>query len=184
MSTSLEATPTPNELVPQLPKEATRQDVNQISAPTDSMITIRLSDTPKVIAGGLSSFENSNISGQDSHPRDSYAADIQLQSPLQVGKTGLDDDEYGGEGHDTFMEQSLRTPSTSSSGPSHTEEATLEPRHISDISRKDSLCSTSSSESAHVDWEELDKNEEEQRDEGSDAVSSHAQGSSAGSTAN
>ena len=184
MSTSLEATPIPDELVAQLSKEAIGQDVNQRSAPTNSMITIRLSDNSKVVAGGLSGLKDTDILGEESHLRDPYEAGIQLQSPIQAGKIESDGGEQSSERYDTSMKQSLRTSTTSGSGQNHTEEATVEPRRISDISRKDSLCSTSSSESAHVDWEELDKNEEEeQRDEGSDAVSTCAKGSNAGSTA-
>lgn len=169
MSTFPEAAPVPNEPVPQLLKEAIGYDDNQRPVPTDSMITIRLSDTSRVAAEEPSSKEKTDISGHNLRPRDL------CENPTQTGKTEMDRDGYNGEGYDISIQPSLRTFSASNPGPSHTEELILESRPVSDISRKDSLCSTSSSESAHVDWEELDRNEEEeQRDEGSDAVSAYA----------
>lgn len=174
MPTSLGTTPIPNDPLPQLPKENIAQGVNQRSAPTDSMITIRLSDTRKDVAEGPSSFEDNGISGYDSHShsRNSRNDELLLQSAIQVCNIELERVDYSGEEYDELTEHSHQTSSPPSLEPSHPEEATLEHRRVSSISRRDSVRSTSSSESAHVDWEELDKNEEEeQREEGSDAVS-------------
>lgn len=141
-----------------------------ISLPTDSMVTIRMSDssigsttfgvTPELAIENLAGNEIS-ISKQEQELLENEVRMISLDK--------ADPREYLEE-----LKEASRRSRESTVFPSIIEEevdSTLVSQHFR--SRRNSSCTLSSVASAHVDWDQLDKSEEQApRNEGSDEVCS------------
>ena len=164
ISQQFELIASPTEITLHFEEEMAENDTSDKMEPTtDSMVTIRLSDAPSV-AGVKSSNENSPINEPFPHIQND------LEIPLRDNQ-GQPDEEVLVDDYEETPEPTCKS-ATSTSITQQTEQASQGHRSISIITRRDTRGSSSSGESAHVDWEELDKNEEqEQRDEGSDDVS-------------
>ena len=139
---------------------------------TDSMVTIRLSDPhvlpikkPSALAEANDTTRNEeHKSVQSTHEAaSSDRHDCELHEDEDVTLQGVVDKQ---------MPLNLRPASNSTLASSASEDSSSEQGSSFLHIRTGSLDSCSSGESAHVDWEELDKNEkEEQKDECSDDVS-------------
>ena len=143
-----------------LHEHAVDSDMGHMHLPTDSMVTVDLSDTPSLEATGM--LGNETIKSQ---------ADISSLSDSSFDTSAHDSDDEGEmeqtsrkrSTHSIRLEASDRVPSTISE---QGFEAVSKQR-----SRNGSTTSTLSGQSNHLDWEELDKSEERQeRDEASDNV--------------
>ena len=146
------------------PHPRTKED-----ALTDSMVTIRLSD-PQFLPKTMLHTEAQATTTSKNEDVES----VPIANKIAVSDIVLDDDEevalHCVTDNQALQSQSHRSASTSILALSINEASGPEPNclHI----RTGSVDSYSSGESAHVDWEELDKNEkEEQKDECSDDVS-------------
>ena len=145
-----------------LQEDKLQNDMGHKHLPTDSMVTIRLSDTPSLEATGM--LGNETIESQ---------ASITTLSDSS-SDSSAHEDEVENEGN---MEQTSRRSSIRSvrlaapeRPPSTTSEQGFEAAS-KQRSRTASLTSTRSGQSGHLDWDELDKSEERQeRDEASDNV--------------
>ena len=134
---------------------------------TDSMVTIRLSDST------IMPVEECVL--QDS-PIDSPVTDTEVQrtsdsTPATTAELKEEMDSEGSilEQEVKLFQRSHRMSTISMPSIAEEEALTLNSGHIR--SRSDSSGTQSSAESTHVDWEELDKSEESApRDEGSDEV--------------
>ena len=130
---------------------------------TDSMVTIRLSDAPSTAGANFSNPRSPKHEPFPEIQNDSEPPSKDVQDELNEEVLVDEYDE---------PPEPIRKSTTSTSISGEVKQASQGHRSISIIARRDTRGSSSSGESVHVDWEELDKNEEqEQRDEGSDDVS-------------
>ena len=151
-------------------KEQTMATLEHQTAHTDSLVTIRLS-YPRMSAGKEPRCEQFEMAIADTEEparvhfeeHSSCQKDVEAAAP-EAGSPILCE----------YLEeaiQSERGSSVSSRRETLVEFPNIELENEMLHIRTNSVASYASSESVHVDWEELDKNEEQkQRDEGSDEV--------------
>lgn len=138
------------------------------SLPTDSMVTIRLSDSniDFAIVGVTPELAIENSAG------DEISILKQEQELLEDGVSMTTLDKLDFRNCSEELKEASRRSRESAVFPSIIEEEvdpTLVPQHFR--SRSSSSCTLSSVASAHVDWDQLDKSEEQApRNEGSDEV--------------
>lgn len=137
------------------------------SLPTDSMVTIRLSDSniDFAIVGVTPELAIENSAG------DEISILKQEQELLEDGVRMTTLDKLDFRKCSEELKEASRRSRESAVFPSIIEEVdpTLVPQHFR--SRSSSSCTLSSVASAHVDWDQLDKSEEQApRNEGSDEV--------------
>ena len=144
--------------------------------PTDSMVTVELSDSPVASISERSSYDNIEVHNDpEEHSlgvdRSHNEAQEQQESALVDQRSSIDD-----ENAIIFEEdpKELSRESTASMASIVEDRGSLSA--ASTIrSRSDSSGTLSSTESVHVDWDELERSEEQApRDEGSDEVGSGA----------
>ena len=152
--------------------EAQTSDAQAQAPNTDSMVTIRLSDVDIMAGKGSIVREEEAIKvGWKASPEEQP---IELSEPTQTlngDSSTYQDSSSTMDKHSEDVDHSSRVSSGSSSAPSVEEEARSDLSGAA-RSRGNSIGTVSSTdESVHVDWEELEKTEEkEQRDEGTDEV--------------
>ena len=164
-SQQFEIIASPTEIVYNFEENIAQHDTsNKTEPPTNSMVTVRLSDTLSLVG---EEFSKENVEhSPNKEPFPEVLNDLDMSS-RETTKAEIEEERAIIADYEESRE--LTRKSTSASTPDHT---SLGHRSISIMNRRDTRDSSSSGESAHVDWEELDKNEEqEQRDEGSDDVS-------------
>ena len=145
-----------------LHEDHVNDDMGHKHLPTDSMVTIRLSDTPSLEATEM-------LGNETIEPQASIAilSDSSSDASAQEDEVGNEDNMES-----TSRRSSIRSVQLAAPGraPSTTLEQGFEAAS-KQRSRNGSLASTQSSQSGHLDWDELDKSEERQeRDEASDNV--------------
>ncbi|MCJ1390403.1 ecotropic viral integration site [Xylographa bjoerkii] len=148
--------------------EAISHPRSKDDALTDSMVTIRLSD-PQFLAKAKLSTETKAIAASK-NKENKPVPFPHGTAVLDSQDTVLHEDEdfalHGAINNEAL--QSVRSPSASTLASSAAEDSAEQGSSYLHI-RTGSIDSSSSGESAHVDWEELDKNEKEkQKDECSD----------------
>ena len=133
---------------------------------TDSMVTIRLSDPPNASP----SLSNTQIHDHSVKSVEKHAETVLEDSPIDMA-TDADNNDFA-----AYIEQGSRNEEVGS-GLSHNSSGREEQSICTSTtirSRSNTSGSISSSGSAQVDWEELEKSEEQApRDDGSDEVSYH-----------
>ena len=141
---------------------AVDSDVEHKHLPTDSMVTIRLSDAPSLEATGMLGNETIKSQAEISTLSDSSSDTSVLEYAIEdEGK--MEQTSSRSSTRSVRLEASERVPSTISE---QGFEAVSKHR-----SRNGSTTSTLSGQSIQLDWDELDKSEERQeRDEASDNV--------------
>lgn len=138
------------------------------SLPTDSMVTIRLTDSAvdSTILGVTPQLAIENLAG------DEISILKQEQELLEDGARMITLDKADSRKCSEELKEASRRSRESTVFPSIIEEevdSTLVSHHFR--SRSSSSCTLSSVASAHVDWDQLDKSEEQApRNEGSDEV--------------
>ena len=144
--------------------------------PTDSMVTVELSDSPVAAMLGRSSYDNIGAHNDtEEHPlgvdRSNNEAQEQEDSTLVDQRSSIDDENV------IIFEddpKELSRESTASMAGIVEDRGSLSAAGTI-RSRSDSSGTLSSTESAQVDWDELERSEEQApRDEGSDEVGSDA----------
>lgn len=144
--------------------------------PTDSMITVELSDSP--VAPIFETSSHDDIEIQNDTEKDSLRVDqIHIETQERKGSTLLDqrsltDDEnvlvFEEDPKELCRESTVSMASSVENRRSLSATSTIR-------SRSDSSGTLSSTESVQVDWDELERSEEQApRDEGSDEVGSGA----------
>ena len=146
--------------------EPTPHDTKRKPSSTDSMVSVRFSDT------GNYTFEEIPTPQLLEDSRNETLSElIGNEQPLEVEKSDHDDCALGFVGDDAVHVQLTRSSTRSGATTSIAEEE--ESSFADDICRprRDSSGTASSAGSTHVDWEELERNEEEElKDETSDEV--------------
>ena len=149
--------------------EDLHQDAEGSPTPTDSMVTVRLSDIQHSSEIHAPTRDSEDEAPADRNTSQNSADDISLEEsecfPDFVGNAGLGNEDQE---HLIRASEDSTTPM-----PSVVDEETLASLTRGQRSRSNSsgTQSSTSSGSAHVDWEELEKTEEQApRDEGSDEV--------------
>ena len=137
------------------------------SISTNSMVTVRLSDAT-ISPSMIEAFAQEEAAAEEPFYNDESAAE-ELESAIDRNRNSVSFSEDL-----NFMEKSYRA--STASVPSILDEGNLGSTSGTFRSRSDSSGTFSSAGSAHVDWEELEKSEEQApRDEGSDEVTSQSQ---------
>ena len=153
------------------PESETRADITSPS--TISMVTVRLSD-----AEPLPSIVEQEPHDDNGPPTGRTGRSVEENDVAQLPKSAADLDEAQTLG-DNGVDRSRRTSMVSANSDEHGVEATSDVGPSSDRSRRGSSSTSSSEGSTRVDWEGLEKTEEQEpRDEGSDEVRFHGSGSS------
>lgn len=142
--------------------------IHRISLSTDSMVTVRLSDT--TLFSTADTLHDGEVLEKSNGPKLMANGDEVVQLP------GECDNIVAIEGGDMVLEQELNQMpeadrQSTASSLSNTESKRAENKSTAFRSRSNSAGTLSSLGSTHVDWDELDKSEEQApRDEGSDEV--------------
>ena len=173
MDSSTKVTLTPVETASQNGDAVVESIIDYNALSTDSMTTIRLSNVPKPTENNLSRSHSGDIGSEQSPKTQSETETLYIQEKHQsLNRYKLQQDTESDNSQETLMKLPSRTSTASSSTSAHIERPTMGSDSGKAHPRANSFGSVSSTESTHVDWDELDKNEkQEQQDEGSDEVS-------------
>ena len=162
--------------VEEAPEVATSTDDGRLHSgrdghlPTDSMISVRLSDSSGTVA--LDTVAPEKVEDSRVSATNSVRKSIRFSTPPTVEESVIEvQDDLPATEEQADMPEDHHVRASKITVDSIREDDSTLSRHSTNRSRSDSSGTLSSNDSAQVDWDELDRSEEQApRDEGSDEV--------------